>query len=93
MPAAFRVLNQRDHTIKVSRHSRHNRLSQRSAAVELELRRTDDGWETDSGDRRWLEFIAEDGDHGRMVLQITASGGRASSQLQALRDAGYLVLG
>ena len=49
--------------------------------------------ETDPGDRRWLEFIAEDGDHGRMVLQITASGGRASSQLQALRDAGYVVLG
>lgn len=40
--------------------------------------------------RRWLAFVAEGGEQGRMVLQITASGGRASSQLQALRNAGYL---
>jgi hypothetical protein len=36
------------------------------------------------------EFIADGGERGRMVLQITASGGRASSQLQALRNAGYV---
>ena len=40
--------------------------------------------------RRWLAFVAEGGEQGRMVLQITASGGRASSQLQALRNAGYV---
>lgn len=40
--------------------------------------------------RRILEFIADGGYEGRMVLQITASGGRASSQLQALRNAGYV---
>ena len=40
--------------------------------------------------KRSLEFIARGGEHGRMVLQITASGGRASSQLQALRNAGYV---
>jgi hypothetical protein len=40
--------------------------------------------------RRWLDFIADGGERGRMVLQITASGGRASSQLQSLRNAGYV---
>jgi hypothetical protein len=40
--------------------------------------------------RRWLAFVGEGGEQGRMVLQITASGGRASSELQALRNAGYL---
>jgi hypothetical protein len=39
--------------------------------------------------RRWLAFVAEGG-QARMVLQITAAGGRASSQLQALRNAGYV---
>jgi hypothetical protein len=32
--------------------------------------------------------VPEGGEQGRMVLEITASGGRASSQLQALRNAG-----
>jgi hypothetical protein len=36
--------------------------------------------------KRSLEFIARGGEHRRMVLQITASGGRASSQRQALRQ-------
>ena len=40
--------------------------------------------------RRVLEFIAGGEERGRMVLQVTASGGRASSQLQALRNAGYV---
>jgi hypothetical protein len=40
--------------------------------------------------RRWLAFIADGGERGRMELQITASGGRAGSQLQALRRAGYV---
>jgi hypothetical protein len=40
--------------------------------------------------RRWLDFIAEGGQDGRMVLQITALGARANSQLQALRNAGYV---
>jgi DNA-binding MarR family transcriptional regulator len=42
------------------------------------------------GLKRWLEFIAGDPERGRMLVQITASGGRASSQLQALRNAGYV---
>ena len=42
------------------------------------------------GIKRWLEFIADDPKHGRVVVQITASDGRASSQLQALRNAGYV---
>jgi hypothetical protein len=42
------------------------------------------------GLKRWLEFIAGDRERGRMLVQITASGGRASSQLQALRNAGYV---
>jgi hypothetical protein len=29
--------------------------------------------------RRWLEFIAESGDNGRMELRITACGGRSAS--------------
>jgi hypothetical protein len=40
--------------------------------------------------RRVLEFIAGGEERGRMVLQVTASGGRASSQLQALRNASYV---
>ncbi|MBV9201388.1 MAG: hypothetical protein JO320_24180 [Alphaproteobacteria bacterium] len=40
--------------------------------------------------RRWLEFIVDGGARGRMVLQIIATGGRASSQLQSLRNAGYV---
>jgi hypothetical protein len=40
--------------------------------------------------RRILEFIASGKERGRMVLQVTASGGRASVQLQALRNAGYV---
>jgi hypothetical protein len=40
--------------------------------------------------RRVLEFIASGDEHGRMMLQVAASGGRASSQLQALRNAGYV---
>jgi hypothetical protein len=40
--------------------------------------------------KRWLEFIADGGERGRMVLQATASGGRAASQLQSLRNAGYV---
>jgi hypothetical protein len=40
--------------------------------------------------KRWLEFIAGGGERGRMVLQITASGGRAGSQLQVLRNAGWV---
>src|SRR5947209_16589896 len=40
--------------------------------------------------RRVLEFIASGKERGRMVLQVTASSGRASSQLQALRNAGYV---
>jgi rhodanese-related sulfurtransferase len=40
--------------------------------------------------RRVLDFIAGGEERGRMVLQVTASGGRASSQLQALRNAGYV---
>jgi hypothetical protein len=40
--------------------------------------------------KRWLAFIADGGERGRMELQITASGGRAGSQLQALRQAGYV---
>ena len=40
--------------------------------------------------RRTLQFIADGRERGRMILQITASGGRAGSQLQALRNAGYL---
>lgn len=40
------------------------------------------------GRKRWLEFIAGDPERGRMLVQITASGGRASSQLQALRNTG-----
>jgi hypothetical protein len=42
------------------------------------------------GIRRWLEFIAGDSERGRMVVQVTASGGRAFPQLQALRNAGYV---
>ena len=38
--------------------------------------------------RRVMEFIAGGEERGRMVLQVTASGGRASSQLQVLRNAG-----
>jgi hypothetical protein len=37
-----------------------------------------------------LEFIASGDEHGRMMLQVAASGGCASSQLQALRNAGYV---
>jgi hypothetical protein len=40
--------------------------------------------------KRWLEFLTDGGERGRMVLQATASGGRAASQLQSLRNAGYV---
>jgi hypothetical protein len=40
--------------------------------------------------RRILEFIAGGDERGRMVLQVGASCGRTSSQLQALRNAGYV---
>jgi len=40
--------------------------------------------------RRVLQFIADGGPDGRMLLQVIASGGRASSQFQALRNAGYV---
>jgi hypothetical protein len=40
--------------------------------------------------KRWLEFIADGGERGRMVLQLAATGGRASSQLQSLRNADYV---
>lgn len=40
--------------------------------------------------RHWLKFIASDPKRGRIVLQITATGARASAQLQSLRNAGYV---
>jgi len=38
-----------------------------------------------------LTFIAEGGTEGRILLQVTASGERASSQFQALKNAGYVA--
>jgi hypothetical protein len=40
--------------------------------------------------RRMLEFIASGEEHGRMIVQIVATGGRSVSQLDALRSAGYV---
>ena len=40
--------------------------------------------------RRIMEFIERGGDHGRMELQIWASGGRSVSQLSTLILAGYV---
>jgi hypothetical protein len=39
---------------------------------------------------RILQFIADGGERGRMELQVVASGGRAITQLSALRRAGYI---
>jgi LmbE family N-acetylglucosaminyl deacetylase len=39
---------------------------------------------------RILQFVADGGERGRMELQVVASGGRAVSQLSALRRAGYI---
>jgi hypothetical protein len=40
--------------------------------------------------RRMLEFIVSGEEHGRMIVQIVATGGRSVSQLDALRSAGYV---
>lgn len=40
--------------------------------------------------RRIMEFIERGGDHGRMELQICASGGKSASQLSTLILAGYV---
>jgi DNA-binding MarR family transcriptional regulator len=40
--------------------------------------------------RRMLEFIASGEEHGRMIAQIVATGGRSVSQLDGLRSAGYV---
>jgi hypothetical protein len=42
--------------------------------------------------RRIPQFIADGGPDARMLLQVIATGGRASSQFQALRNAGYVSI-
>jgi len=42
------------------------------------------------GARRIVEFISDGGAEGRMLLQIAASGGRATAQLDILRAAGLV---
>ena len=43
-----------------------------------------------AGLRRILEFLASGGEEGRMEIQVLSSGGRAYSQLNKLRAAGYV---